>query len=31
MRIDVLTAFPEVFEPVMGSGMLGIARANGAL
>ena len=31
MRIDVLTAFPEVFEPVMGSGMLGIARAKGAL
>lgn len=31
MRIDVITAFPEVFEPVMGSGMLGIARAKGAL
>jgi len=31
MRIDVVTAFPEVFEPVMGSGMLGIARAKGAL
>jgi tRNA (guanine37-N1)-methyltransferase len=31
MRIDVLTAFPEVFEPVMASGMLGIARAKGAL
>ena len=31
MRIDVISAFPEVFEPVMGSGMLGIARAKGAL
>lgn len=31
MRIDVITAFPEVFEPVMGSGMLGIARGRGAL
>jgi tRNA (guanine37-N1)-methyltransferase len=31
VRIDVLTAFPEVFEPVMGSAMLGIARAKGAL
>jgi tRNA (guanine37-N1)-methyltransferase len=31
MRIDVVTAFPEVFEPVMGSSMLGIARAQGAL
>jgi tRNA (guanine37-N1)-methyltransferase len=31
MRIDVISAFPEVFEPVMGSGMLGIARTKGAL
>lgn len=31
MRIDVISAFPEVFEPVMGSGMLGIARERGAL
>jgi len=31
MRIDVLTAFPEVFAPVMSSGMLGIARTKGAL
>jgi len=31
MRIDVISAFPEVFEPVMGSGMLGIARNKGAL
>jgi tRNA (guanine37-N1)-methyltransferase len=31
MRIDVLTAFPEVFEPIMGSAMLGIARTKGAL
>jgi tRNA (guanine37-N1)-methyltransferase len=31
VRIDVVTAFPEVFEPVMGSAMLGIARTKGAL
>lgn len=31
MRIDVLTVFPEVFEPIVGSGMLGIARDKGAL
>lgn len=31
MRIDVITAFPEVFEPIMGSAMLGIARDKGAL
>jgi tRNA (guanine37-N1)-methyltransferase len=31
VRIDVLTAFPEVFEPIMGSAMLGIARTKGAL
>ena len=31
MRIDVITLFPEVFEPVMGSSMLGIARQRGAL
>lgn len=31
MRIDVISAFPEVLEPVMGSGMLGIARTKGTL
>lgn len=31
MRVDVVSAFPEVFQPVMGSGMLGIAQAKGAL
>jgi tRNA (guanine37-N1)-methyltransferase len=31
VRIDVITLFPEVFEPVMGSSMLGIAREKGAL
>jgi tRNA (guanine37-N1)-methyltransferase len=31
MRIDVITLFPEIFEPVMGSSMLGIARERGAL
>jgi tRNA (guanine37-N1)-methyltransferase len=31
MRIDVLTAFPDVFEPIMASGMMGIARTKGAL
>ena len=31
MRIDVITLFPEIFEPVMGSSMLGIARDRGAL
>jgi tRNA (guanine37-N1)-methyltransferase len=31
MRIDVISAFPEVFDSVMGSAMLGIARAKGAL
>jgi tRNA (guanine37-N1)-methyltransferase len=31
MRIDVITLFPEVFEPIIGSSMLGIARERGAL
>jgi tRNA (guanine37-N1)-methyltransferase len=31
MRIDVVSLFPEIFEPVMGSSMLGIARERGAL
>jgi tRNA (guanine37-N1)-methyltransferase len=31
VRIDVVTLFPEVFEPVMGSAMLGIARQQGTL
>jgi tRNA (guanine37-N1)-methyltransferase len=31
MRIDVITAFPDIFEPIMGSAMLGIARDKGAL
>jgi len=31
VRIDVITLFPEIFEPVMGSSMLGIARDRGAL
>ena len=31
MRIDVLTLFPEMFEGVLGSSMLGRARANGLL
>jgi tRNA (guanine37-N1)-methyltransferase len=31
VRIDVVTLFPEIFEPVMGSSMLGIARDRGAL
>jgi len=31
VRIDVITAFPEVFESIMGSAMIGIARAKGAL
>lgn len=31
MRIDVLTLFPEMFEGVFGSSMLGRARANGLL
>lgn len=31
MRIDVITAFPDVFEPIMGSAMMGIARGKGVL
>lgn len=31
MRVDVITLFPELFEPVMGSSMLGIARERGVL
>lgn len=31
MRIDVITLFPEVFEPIIGSSMLGIARERGVL
>lgn len=31
MRVDVITAFPDIFEPVVGSAMLGIARSKGAL
>lgn len=31
MRIDVITLFPEVFEPIVGSSMLGIARERGVL
>jgi tRNA (guanine37-N1)-methyltransferase len=31
LRVDVVTIFPEVFEPVLGSSMLGIARERGLL
>lgn len=31
MRVDVITIFPEVFAPVLGSSMLGIARDKGLL
>jgi tRNA (guanine37-N1)-methyltransferase len=31
MRIDVITLFPDVFEPIMSSSMLGIARERGVL
>lgn len=31
MRIDIVTIFPDVFEPVLGSSMLGIARDQGAV
>jgi tRNA (guanine37-N1)-methyltransferase len=31
VRVDVLTLFPEVFEPVLSTSMLGIARERGAL
>jgi tRNA (guanine37-N1)-methyltransferase len=31
VRVDVISVFPEVFEPIVGSSMLGIARGKGAL
>lgn len=31
MKIDVLTLFPEMFEPVLGGSVIGRARANGLL
>lgn len=31
MRIDIVTILPEMFEPVLGSSMLGIARQKGAV
>jgi tRNA (guanine37-N1)-methyltransferase len=31
VRVDVLTLFPEVFEPIVSSSMLGIAQIRGAL
>ncbi|MDR1774886.1 MAG: tRNA (guanosine(37)-N1)-methyltransferase TrmD [Actinomycetes bacterium] len=31
MRIDVLSIFPELFEPIVANSMLGIARERGAL
>jgi tRNA (guanine37-N1)-methyltransferase len=31
VRIDVISVLPELFEPVMSSSMLGIARSTGAL
>lgn len=31
MRVDILTIFPDVFEPVLGSSVPGIARDKGAL
>lgn len=31
MRVDVITVLPEVFEPIVSSSMLGIARGRGAL
>ena len=31
LRVDVITIFPEVFEPYVSVGMVGIARQNGAL
>lgn len=31
MRVDVITIFPDVFEPILGSSMLGIARDKGLL
>ncbi|MCX8007735.1 MAG: tRNA (guanosine(37)-N1)-methyltransferase TrmD [Coriobacteriia bacterium] len=31
MRIDIVTIFPQIFEPVLSSSMLGIARQKGAV
>jgi len=31
LRIDIISIFPEIFEPVLGSSMLGIAREKGAM
>ncbi len=31
MRIDIISIFPEIFEPTLGSSMLGIARTKGAV
>lgn len=31
MRIDVVTLFPEMFEPVLGASIMGRARARGLL
>jgi len=31
LRIDIISIFPDVFEPVLGSSMLGIARDKGAM
>lgn len=31
MRIDIISIFPEIFEPTLGSSMLGIARDEGAV
>ena len=31
MRIDILTLFPEMFEPILGNSILGRAREKGIL
>ncbi|TDB39927.1 MAG: tRNA (guanosine(37)-N1)-methyltransferase TrmD [Actinobacteria bacterium] len=31
MRIDIISIFPQIFEPTLGSSMLGIARDKGAV
>ncbi len=31
MRIDIISIFPEIFEPTLGSSMLGIAQQQGAV
>ena len=31
MRIDILTLFPEMFEPILGTSILGRAREKGIL